>query len=102
MFGLIRWLTLLVFFASVAIMLVLRSPAAETTIEGDRYFVRYRQLRSEITREQYEQNEALMWRNRSSSRAAAAMFFSLFAFVGVQALHRPRRTPRGSRSARRR
>ena len=90
--GLVRWLCLLVFLASVATMLTLRSPAAETVVEGDRYFTRYKHLRTEITREQYEQNQALMWRNRASTYATVAMFASLFTFAGVESLRHPRRS----------
>ena len=87
----VRWLCLLVFLASVATMLTLGSPAADTIVEGDRYFTRYRHLRTEITRERYDQNQALMWRNRASTHAAVAMFASLFTFAGVESLRHPRR-----------
>jgi hypothetical protein len=99
----VRWLLALAFLASVATMVALRSPADETVIEGGRYYTRYKQLRNEITRDQYEQNESMMWRNRASSRAAVSMFLSLFALVGLESLKRPiRGHPGGSRFARRR
>ena len=95
--GAARLLMLLAFFASVATMLSLRSPAWDTSVEGGRYFIRYKQLRHEVTRKQYDQNEAMMWRNRASSRATVVMFLSLFGFIGIESLRHRRPGARRAR-----
>lgn len=81
----VRATVLTVFIASIATTVTLRSPGDSTEVEGGRYFVRYHQLRYEITREQYEDNGKLMWRGRASGIAGVAMFVSLFSFIGIEA-----------------
>ena len=101
MIHLLRAILLCGFIASVAVMVILRSPGQATVIEDGRYFVRYKQLRYEITRAQYEENKKLMWRARWSRNAMLTMFLSLFCFIGIESVRmRQRRRPARPKAAR--
>jgi hypothetical protein len=96
MIRLIHISLLIVFLASAATMIVLRSPGEETVAEGGRYCGRYKQLRYEVSREYYEDNQRSAWRAGASQVATVTMFASLFSFGVLESLRfrRRRRTAR--------
>jgi hypothetical protein len=94
MIRLVHVTLLIVFLASAATMVVLRSPGENTVAEGGRYFGRHKQLRYEVSREYYEENQRSAWRAAASRGAAVTMFASLFSFAGLESVRfRRRRRP---------
>jgi hypothetical protein len=92
MFQFIRLSLVALWIAGLATTLTLRFPAENTIFAGGKYYVNYRGAKYEISRQQYEENERLQWRNRTSEIASFVGTLSLFAFIGIEsARFRPRR-----------
>ena len=63
---------------------------------SERYFVRYRSTRFEVSREEYEETRR---RGRITDLAAVALMASMFGLIGIEQLRRvwvPRRRKRES------
>ncbi|MCA9647550.1 MAG: hypothetical protein H6816_07475 [Phycisphaerales bacterium] len=86
------WTLLLVFLLSCTTMVTVRSTGyTSVAAEDGKYYLQFRSSRFETTREEYEDAR---WHGVVSGVAAATMFCSLFAFIGLESVrYRARRRP---------
>jgi hypothetical protein len=81
---LIRWSLLSIFFASLAMAILVRSNGyTGVAAEDGKYFVTFKSARYEVDRNEFEQTR---WRNRVNGVAVATMMLSLFSFIGFDSV----------------
>jgi hypothetical protein len=87
MITVIRLFLLVVFAASVATLLFFPRPSDPTFEKDGRYFARYyRSTVYEMTRDQYEENNAVAWRGRVRGAALLTMYASLGVFIALESI----------------
>lgn len=88
MMTVIRLFLLVAFAASVATLLFFPRPGDATFVKDGKYFARfYRSTVYEITRDQYDENNAVAWRGRVRGAALVSMYASLAAFIAIESVH---------------